>query len=87
MPVAQDNGIKMTKVQAQLFRVGQQQIALAGVKEQVALADLKMKRQSVFGHQSGALDAVLDEHRDTNVFTHAELKICQWRLPLPRRPA
>jgi hypothetical protein len=70
MAVAQDNAVQAIKWNAEGFRIDQRQIGLARVEEQGAFADLDVQAKPMFRDLAAAVDAVLDENGNTDVFTH-----------------
>ena len=70
MAVAQNDGFSVCQADAQLEGVVQEQVALAGVEQEAARADLEVESQAVFGQQAAGMNAILDQRRDDNCLFH-----------------
>jgi len=81
MAVAQDDGFRLGKAEAQPDRVLQEQIALPGVEEEAARADLEMKTKAMFRQQAAGADAILDQRGDYDLLCHCVRQIWLKRLP------
>ena len=73
--VAEDDRVGVCEVDPELGGVVKEQVALAGVEEEAARADLEMEGEAVFGAQSAGMDAILDQSGDCDWFFHFARRI------------
>ena len=58
------------RLKPKLGGIVKEQVALAGVEQEAARADLEMEGEAVFGPQPAGMNSVLDQCRDDDALTH-----------------